>query len=162
MPDAVAEKLAHEQCGVIPARVPGAEHCAHERAGDPRPLWPPGHRHALPDRQPSHQRTRLPWPPGSRESRAGPQADTGMHARLSGIRQAGITPAARPSVAVRGKSTVHTDRPGGRIPVRYASVDTATQESTALQGDTRWDREETARIAAYPQLAGRFRSVWQV
>ena len=31
------------------------------------------------------------------------------------------------------------------IPVRYASVDTATQRPTALQGDTCWDREETPR-----------------
>ena len=49
--------------GVIPARVTGTEHPADERAGDPRPLRPPGHRHALPDLQPSHQRTRLPRPP---------------------------------------------------------------------------------------------------
>src|ERR1039457_1525461 len=42
------------------------------------------------------------------------------------------------------------------------SVDTATQGPTALQGDTRWDREETARVAENPQLAGRFRRWWQV
>ena len=38
----------------------------------------------------------------------------------------------------------------------------ATQGSIALQGDTRRDREETARIAANSQLAGRFRRMWQV
>ena len=31
------------------------------------------------------------------------------------------------------------------IPVRHASVDTATQRPTALQGDTRRDTEETPR-----------------
>jgi hypothetical protein len=47
-------------------------------------------------------------------------------------------------------------------PVRYASVDTATQRPAALQGDTPRDRAETARMAENSQLAGRFRSVWQV
>jgi len=42
------------------------------------------------------------------------------------------------------------------------SVDTATQRSTALQGDTRRDKKKTARIAENPQLAGRFRRWWQV
>jgi hypothetical protein len=42
------------------------------------------------------------------------------------------------------------------------SVDTATRRSTAPHGDTRRDREETARIAENFQLAGRFRRVWQV
>ena len=75
MPDTVAEQLAHEQCGVITARVPRAEHETYERAGEPRPLRPPGKRHALPHRQPSHQRTRLPGRlhPGNRR---GSQADT--------------------------------------------------------------------------------------
>src|ERR1035441_9047542 len=53
--------------GVPPARVPGPEPPADERAGDPRPLRPPGHRHALPDLRPSHQRTRLPRPPRPRQ-----------------------------------------------------------------------------------------------
>ena len=67
MPDTIAEQLAHQQGGVIPARVPGTEHPDCERAGDPRPLCPPGHRHALPGLPPSHQRTRLPRPPRPRE-----------------------------------------------------------------------------------------------
>jgi hypothetical protein len=41
---------------------------------------------------------------------------TGMHARLSGSRQAGTRDRRGPSVAVRGKPTVRTDRPGGRTP----------------------------------------------
>jgi hypothetical protein len=48
------------------------------------------------------------------------------------------------------------------VPVRYASVDPATQRSTARQGDTWRDREETARIAENSQLAGRLRRWWQV
>ena len=40
MPDTIAEQLAHQQGGVIPARVPGTEHPADEHAGDPRPLRP--------------------------------------------------------------------------------------------------------------------------
>ena len=88
-----------------------------ERAGDPCPLGPPGHRHALPDLQPSHQRTRLPRPPPPPGNHRGRQAGcTGMHARLSGSRQAGARDRRGPSVAVRGKPTVHTDRPRGRTP----------------------------------------------
>jgi hypothetical protein len=70
-----------------------------------------------------------------------------------------------PAAPVRGRPC-KADGPAHRsqapIPVRYASVDTATQRPTALQGDTRWDREETARIAENSQLAGRFRRWWQV
>ena len=80
--------------------------------------------------------------PGNRAGRA---AHTGMHARLGGARQARNTPPARP---VRGRpwKADGAHRPSWRHgPVRYASVDTATQRSTARQGDTRRDREETAR-----------------
>ena len=49
-----------------------------------------------------------------------------------------------------------------RTPVRYLSVDPATQRPTALRDDTPRDREETARIAENSQLAGRFRRWWQV
>jgi hypothetical protein len=47
---------------------------------------------------------------------APPRGHTGMHARLSGACQAGTRGQRGPSVAVRGKPTVHTDRPGGRTP----------------------------------------------
>jgi hypothetical protein len=90
---------------------------ADERACDPRPVRPPGHRHALPDLQPSHQRTHLPRPPPPPGNHRGRQAGrTGMHARLSGSRQAGTRDRRGPSVAVRGKPTVHTDRPSGWTP----------------------------------------------
>jgi hypothetical protein len=68
---------------------------------------------------------------------------------------------ARP-VAVR-ETADGAHRPSGRAAaVRYTSVDTVTQRSTAPQGDTRRDKEETARIAENIQLAGRFPRVWQV
>ena len=118
VPDTIAEQLAHQQGGVIPARVPGTEHPDCERAGDPRPLRPPGHRHALPDLPPSHQRTRLPRPPRPGHHR-GRQAGVRMHARLSRTRQTETCHQPGPSVAVRGKPTVHTDRPGGRTPSAY-------------------------------------------
>src|ERR1035438_5493265 len=47
----------------------------HERAGDPCPLRPPGHRHALPDLRPSHY-TRLPGRP--------PRQITGSAGRVYG------------------------------------------------------------------------------
>src|SRR5947208_15984755 len=72
MPDAVPEQLAHQQRGVIPARVPRPEHPGRERAGHPGPLRPPGHRHALPNNRPGHPRTRLPRPrPGKPPGTAG-------------------------------------------------------------------------------------------
>ncbi len=155
VPDTVTEDLADQQDGHIPARVPGAEYLRDERAGGPRPLRPPGKRHALPDRQPSHHRTRPSpaAPPRETGRAAGGRRD--MHAQLSRERQAGTTASAD---LVRGSSVVAAPvrgrpckadgsphRSQAPIPVRYASVDTATQRSTARQGDTRRDREETAR-----------------
>jgi hypothetical protein len=67
-----------------------------------------------------------------------------------------------PSVAVRETADgAHRPFPGTN-PVRHASVDIATQRSTALQGDTPRDREETARQRENSQPAGRFRRWWQV
>jgi hypothetical protein len=71
----------------------------------------------------------------------------------------------RPARPVRGRpwKTDGAHRPSrGTIPVRYASVDTATRRPATRQDDTRRHREETARIAENPQLAGRFPRVWQV
>jgi hypothetical protein len=96
MPDAVAEQLVHQQRGVIPARVPGAEHRAHKRAGDLRALRPPGHRHALPDRQPSHHRTRPSPAALPRETGRASGGRRDMHAQLSRERQAGTTASADP------------------------------------------------------------------
>jgi hypothetical protein len=71
------------------------------------------------------------------------------------------TGTARPWLSVESRRCTPTALVA-RTPVRYMSVDTATRRSTALQGDTRRDREETARIAKNSQLAGRFPRVWQV
>ena len=101
MPDAVPEQLAHQQSGVIPARMPGpgtpAVNARATRARSARPE----RRHALPENRPGHQRTRLPRaaprpgkPPGTAAGH------TGMHARPGGPRQARDTPPARP---VRGR-----------------------------------------------------------
>jgi hypothetical protein len=86
---AVAEKLICQQNSDISARMPRSEHPADEGADDPCPLRPPGHRHALPTSRPSHQRTH-PSPPASpRESHRAVGRTQGMHAQLSGTRQAG-------------------------------------------------------------------------
>ena len=82
---------------------------------------------------------------------------TGLSARQAGTRRW-----RGPYVAVR-KTADGAHRPRRRpTPVRHASVDTATQRPAALQDDTRWDREETARQRENSQLADRFRRWWQV
>jgi hypothetical protein len=88
-----------------------------------------------------------------------------MHARLCRQRQAGTRPPNRHIRVMQGQiraSSVHAHRSLAQIPVRHASVDTATPPSAATQGDTPRDREETARIAENSQLVGRFRRWWQV
>jgi hypothetical protein len=64
-----------------------------------------------------------------------------MHARLGGIRQA----RARPGTGTGTPSSGYPHCSLAPIPVRHASVDTATQRPTALQGDICRDREETPR-----------------
>ena len=46
--------------------------------------------------------------------------------------------------------------------VRYTSVTTATHRPAVTHPDTWRDKEKTARRAAFPQQAGRFRRWWQV
>ncbi len=119
MSDRITEDLADQQDSHIPARVRGAEYPRDERSGGPRPLRPPGKRHALPDRRPSHHRTCLPRPAPPPETGRAAGGRREMHARLRYARQVGTRPArtlsvARPSsqppsVAVRAKPTVpHT------------------------------------------------------
>jgi hypothetical protein len=55
-------------------------------------------------------------------------------------------PSARPVRGRPWKTDGVADRTTGPDAVRYTSVDTATSGSTTLQGDTRRDRGETARI----------------
>ena len=112
MPDTIAEQLAHQQDGVIPARMPGpSTPPTNARAPAPAPPARPPSRSPGSAAQPSAHPPfpgRLP-PADHRAARAGVQ---GMHARLSGLRQAGTRDQRGPSVAVR-EPTVHTDRPGG-------------------------------------------------
>ena len=116
IPDAVPEQL-HQQRGVIPARMPRAEHPGRERAGHPGPLRPPGHRHALPDNRPGHQRTRLPRPPAARETTRNRRRTYGdaRPTRRPASSQETAAGAARPWPSVE-QPTVRTDRDGARIP----------------------------------------------
>jgi hypothetical protein len=102
--DAIAGQLpGYQQDGDIPARVHRAGHPVREPASDPRPRRPPRIRHALPNRHPSHQRTRPSRPPDCGIT-GPPDGTRGMHARLGGPRQARDTPPARP---VRGRPWNH-------------------------------------------------------
>ncbi len=124
VPDTITEDLADQQRGVIPAWMPGAEHLTDERAGDPRPLRPPGKRHALPDRRPGHHRTALPRPPRPGKP-AGQRADAGICTLSSAanVKPAQRAPRGPRPWLVRGRGprpwpsvkqpTVRTDRPNG-------------------------------------------------
>jgi hypothetical protein len=110
VPDTITEDLADQQDGHLPARVPRAEYLRDERTGGPRLLRPPGKRDALPDRQPSHHRTRTSRPPRPGKP-PGQRADAGTgtltsaqtSSRKNGLR--GPRPCLRPpSVAVREKA----------------------------------------------------------
>ena len=104
---------------------------------------------------PARQASRLPdtprpsahppsRPPSSRKSR-GPRPDTRgcTPDSAANVKPGNAAGTARPWPSVK-QPTVRTDREGTK-PVRYASVDTATQRPAALQGDTPRDREETPR-----------------
>ena len=111
-----------------PHGCPGSEYLRDERAGGPRPLRPPGKRHALPDRTTlaiNRTRPSLAAPPRETCRAAGGRRD--MHAQLRRERQARYTglrgprPWTRlclrpPSVAVRAKPTVPRTAPRPRFP----------------------------------------------
>jgi hypothetical protein len=99
---AIAVKLAHQQNSGVPARVPRAEHRAYKLPGHPHPLWSPGKRHGLPNRQPSHRRTRLSPPAQPRRNHRVPDGHTGMDTRLSAARQAGTCRQRGPSLTIWG------------------------------------------------------------
>ena len=61
-----------------------------------------------------------------------------------------------------GKASGSADRLLCPDAVRYLSVTIATPCPTAAHDGTRRDKKETARRAAFPQRAGRFRRWWQV
>jgi hypothetical protein len=113
-PDLLLYRSQHGS--VIPARVPRAEHRAHERADDPHPLWPSGNRHAFPNRGSGHRTPPLSDRPHSQKDLRSACGHTGMHARLRHARQAGARrTTARPWPSVK-QPTVRTDRDGPRIP----------------------------------------------
>ena len=64
--------------------------------------------------------------------------------------------------ALIGKASGSTDRSSCPDAVRYLSVTTAIWRSKVTDDDAQRDKKETARCAAFPQLAGRFRRWWQV
>ena len=95
------------------------EHPADERAGDPRPLRPPGHRHALPDRQPSHQRTRpspLDPPPGESPGRPGRWTGCTLDSAAH-VKPEHATGAARPWPSVESRRCTPTVLAAGRRPL---------------------------------------------
>jgi hypothetical protein len=61
-----------------------------------------------------------------------------------------------------GRASGYTDRSFRPDAVRYMSVTTATYRPAVTHPDIRRDKKETARRAAFPQPAGRFRRWWQV
>jgi hypothetical protein len=114
------------QHGIIPAPVPGDQ--------APRPRTPLASTHPCSGRPvPGHHRAA--WARGRPARRRAPRPE--------------IPRRPGPSVAVRGKPTVHADRPHSPDPVRHTSVDTATQRPTARQDDTPRDKQNgppSARI----------------
>jgi hypothetical protein len=87
----------------------------------------------------------------------------GMHARLSGAPQAGTRRRAGPSVAVRGKPTVHTDRPGGRTPSAicpWTPRHRDLQRYKVTHGGTRRKRPGYARIRSYRAVSPRRGRCW--
>ena len=61
-----------------------------------------------------------------------------------------------------GKASGYTHRSFCPDAVHHMYVHTATHRPTVTHPDTRRDKKETARRAAFPQRAGRFRRWWQV
>ena len=120
VPDTVAEDLADQQDSRVSAGVPGAEYLRDECAGGPRPFRPSGKRHALPDRPPSHHRTR--------PSPAAPPRETGRAA--GGRRKCTLSsaPNVKPYTGLRGPPSVDSSVPAapvrGLVPcLRPLSVD---------------------------------------
>ena len=158
MTDRITEDLADQQDRHIPARVSRTENLTHEPASSPRPLCPPGKRHALPDRQPSHHRTcpSPAAPPRETSRAAGGRRD--MHAQLRRERQAGATGSARtssvarpwsrpPSVAVRGTADgMH--RPSWRHPRPSAMRPWTAQYDGLQRYKVTHDGTETKRPAS--------------
>jgi hypothetical protein len=93
------------------------------------------------------------------------EQDGGEPAGMHGMHQSGEQ-SGRPLNGTKrariGKASGSADRSFGPDAVRHMSVTIATPCPTAAHDDTRRDQKETARRAAFPQRAGRFRRWWQV
>ena len=167
MTDRITEDLAHQQDSHVSARVPRAEYLGDERASSPRPLRPPGKRHALPG-PPPRPSLHPPFPgrPAPETGRAaGGRRD--MHAQLRRERQAAHRAASAdlvrgPSVAVRAKPTVPHTAPRPRFP---SAMRPWTPQHSALQRDkvTHDRTKENGPPAREFAASGPFsQMVWQV
>ena len=101
-----------------------------------------------PARRPSRAERRRTGPPGWQGI---PQSGKHSGCPCNGTERARV-----------GKASGSTDRSSRPDAVRYMSVTIATPCPTAAHDDTRRDKKKTARRAAFPQPAGRFRRWWQV
>jgi hypothetical protein len=101
MPQAIGEKLAHQQGGHVPARVPGADYLQDECSGGPRPLRPPARRASRSPGPPPLPSPHPPFPGRPGETGRAPGGRREMHAHLRRERQVGATGSARASPAAR-------------------------------------------------------------
>jgi hypothetical protein len=105
-------------------------------AADPVATASPfGHCHAFLDLAQPSAHPPSPAAPAPVNHRGRQAGCTGMHARLGRTRQAGTRGRGGLSVAVRGKPTVHTDRPSGWTPSAYLH----------RRGDRKWFRDGRKR-----------------
>jgi len=157
MPDRITEDLAHQQDRHIPRTGAPARAPQRRTCGRPAPAPPAGKRHALPDRPPSHHRTcstpGRPAPgnrPGSGRTQG--NARSAPPRTSSPVHRPPRTPSVDssvPAAPVRGrprKADGSPHRSQAPIPVRYASVDTATQRPTA------WTPELKLVVSIVPTL----------
>ena len=137
----------------IPAAATGTRPAAHQQPrcdGDGTdPAARPGRRHE--QGQPAAQREQDGEERNRPAEMSGTSSDEQSRRPDNGTKRAQI-----------GKASGYTHRSFRPDPVRYMSVTTATHRPTVTHADTRRDKKETARRAAFPQPAGRFRRWWQV
>jgi hypothetical protein len=142
----------------------GAVPVFHPAAGDAHPVTASvaaSKRWRGPIRQPAPAAGANKTSPPSIASRTAENRLPGMHGMHQSGEQSG-RPRNGTKRARIGKASGFAHRSFRPDPVRYMSVTTATPCPTAAHDDTWRDKKETARLAAFPQRAGRFRRWWQV
>jgi len=139
----------------VPPRFPQRGRTGHD-ASRPGPVNFPKSFHP-PGATPATGRNANSLPPSWHTGRRQPRHASGRERPAQRCTRSRDGHPAALSVAVREKPTVRTDRPDGTDAIRYTSVDTATRRPAVTHPDTRRDKKETARRAAFPQRAGRFR-----